>query len=439
MTHRLYPVAASIFFLLAGTAAFGQAPAPAAAATPPAVQPASPAAAADEKSTPVSASAHAEIELLGFATIPGDSHDLSGLTGEAAPGIPNDRLGSMGSGIAFLGEKDGKADYVMVNDRGPNDGATPFVCRFHRFSIGIDPGAKPPVTVKLEATTILRHQDGTEFVGNSDQLGMAHEPESDIKTTRRFDPEAIRVLPNKNLLISDEYGPYIYEFNMEGKFVRPWPMPESFMVQRRAAKEADELPPANMSGRQANRGAEGLAVTRKGVAWVLLQSPLIQDGALNAENKRVGRNIRFLRLGSEPDSKAQRQNVYRLESGKHGVSEVLAVSEQKFLVLERDGSDAKFRKIYMIDFYNATDVTPMSNLSSDDLDITIKPVKKELFIDMSDPKWGITKMPEKIEGLCFGPKLKDGRATLIVTSDNDLKGEQPTYIWAFAIPAEALR
>jgi hypothetical protein len=41
-------------------------------------------------------------------------------------------------------------------------------------------------------------------------------------------------------------------------------------------------------------------------------------------------------------------------------------------------------------------------------------------------------MPEKIEGLSFGPALADGRRTLLVSTDNDLIPENPTLVWVFA-------
>ena len=47
-------------------------------------------------------------------------------------------------------------------------------------------------------------------------------------------------------------------------------------------------------------------------------------------------------------------------------------------------------------------------------------------------------MPEKIEGLAFGPDLEDGRRLLLVTSDNDFVSQNPSYIYAFAVPRKAL-
>jgi hypothetical protein len=42
-------------------------------------------------------------------------------------------------------------------------------------------------------------------------------------------------------------------------------------------------------------------------------------------------------------------------------------------------------------------------------------------------------MPEKIEGLTFGPKLADGRETLLVGTDNDFESKAASYIWVFAV------
>ena len=81
----------------------------------------------------------------------------------------------------------------------------------------------------------------------------------------------------------------------------------------------------------------------------------------------------------------------------------------------------------------------------------IKPVTKEVFIDLLDPLYVVDAgktikdvIAEKIEGLAWGPDLADGRHVLYVTSDNDLftgdathPGGNPTQIYAFAIGAAA--
>ena len=44
-------------------------------------------------------------------------------------------------------------------------------------------------------------------------------------------------------------------------------------------------------------------------------------------------------------------------------------------------------------------------------------------------------MPEKIDGLTFGPNLRDGRKTLLVSTDNDFDSGSPSLIWVFALAA----
>ena len=44
---------------------------------------------------------------------------------------------------------------------------------------------------------------------------------------------------------------------------------------------------------------------------------------------------------------------------------------------------------------------------------------------------------EKIEGITWGPKLRDGRRLLYVISDNDLFPGLPTQLYAFAVDEDA--
>jgi hypothetical protein len=62
-------------------------------------------------------------------------------------------------------------------------------------------------------------------------------------------------------------------------------------------------------------------------------------------------------------------------------------------------------------------------------------VTKALFIDLLDPAFGLAgpSLPEKFEGMGFGPDLGDGRHRLIVTTDNDFMQTQSSYFYVFAI------
>jgi hypothetical protein len=62
-------------------------------------------------------------------------------------------------------------------------------------------------------------------------------------------------------------------------------------------------------------------------------------------------------------------------------------------------------------------------------------VHKRPFLDIL--QFGIQGIPEKFEGLTFGPLLEDGRLMLILSTDNDFSKTENTRFFAFAIdPAE---
>ena len=127
------------------------------------------------------------------------------------------------------------------------------------------------------------------------------------------------------------------------------------------------------------------------------------------------------------------------------MSEILAINDHQFLVVERDNRswlaavpEAPTRKwIYKIDIDGATDVSDVV-LPTGALPANVVAVQKTLFIDLLDPDFGLQNndtraIAEKIEGLAWGPDLPDGRRLLYVVSDNDLVPQNPTQIYAFAI------
>ena len=68
--------------------------------------------------------------------------------------------------------------------------------------------------------------------------------------------------------ISDEYGPYVYEFNrLTGVRLRSFQLPSSFYVTNLSPVGATEISD-NTCGRTANKGTEGLAITPDGGLWL---------------------------------------------------------------------------------------------------------------------------------------------------------------------------
>lgn len=371
--------------------------------------------------------------LVGTGQLSGTAADLSGLTDMLSDGTPHNRLGGIGSGIAYTGNGE---QYVMAPDRGPADGATQSIDRVQTLNIHVDPGAGT-VAASLHSTTLLTNASGQYFTGSSAAFDAI-----DPGNSRRFDPEGIRVGPTGQLYISDEYGPYVYQFNQTGQRVDSLAIPPKFLIDHPNANGTLELPPNNTMGRQANRGMEGLAITPAGdKLYGIMQSPLIQDGGLNASNGRVGLNARILEMNL--GTGATREFVYPLSNAGNGISEILAINESQFLVLERDGragSAAAFKKLFRIGLEGATDIsalgtTPINGLPTTGTPSGVNPVSKTLFLDFLDPVHGLAgaTFPEKLEGLAFGPDLPDGRHLLLVASDNDFFSNTPTQFYAFAL------
>lgn len=374
-----------------------------------------------------------EIELIGVGVLPGTASDRSGLKGKQLDGTPHDRLGGHGSGIAYSGRGN---EFVLVSDRGPKDGATDYACRFHRMDIVVRPGQNPAVTLKVTGTTLLTTETGEQLLGSLNALDARHPERS-----RRFDPEAIRVGPAGQIYISDEYGPAIAEFDRNGRRTRVLPVPEKFRPAMPSTKPEEELPPRNKVGRQPNRGLESLAISADGKRLItLLQSPLLQDGALAADGSRIGRHARMAIINGDSQI---REHIYVLDDPAHGTNELLSVNDHAFLVIERDsrpGKEAKAKRIYWVDIDQASDVANLTQLPGRELPESVRTVNKRLFIDLLDKKFGIVgpDCPEKFEGLAFGPDLPDGRTLLLVTADNDFLPDVPFRVYAFAIPRRLL-
>ena len=260
------------------------------------------------------ASLQAQVTLLAKGTLTGSSagsyQDLSGLKYTLENGVPADLLGGLGSGIAYAGGN----TFLAVPDRGPNavsfnsavDDTVAYVNRFHTISMQLTPnsGSGLPFTLTptLRSTTLLHallpltYGSGAGlniipgkppintllkhyFTGRSD--GYDPEHNSGYPFDARLDPESIRVSNDGlTVFISDEYGPYIYQFlRATGERIRTYTVPADFYVPNPKPTTDEELA-ANNTGRVANKGMEGLAITPDGRTLVgIMQNSLIQDAA----------------------------------------------------------------------------------------------------------------------------------------------------------------
>lgn len=372
------------------------------------------------------------IDLIGVAEIPGTAKDHSGLTAALDADSTNNQLGGL-SAIDYAGRDN---TYYLLSDRGPKDGAVDWTCRFYQFRINVDLETDSKVTTELLNTIVLTNEDGLPFTGLASAFAKSE------NQSGRFDPEGIRVEQSGNVLISDEYGPRLIEFSPAGKWIREFSIPPRYLISKPGIDKADENP-ANIAGRQTNRGMEGLAISSDGKnVFGLMQSPLLQDSFRQAmKDKPAGLNCRLLQFSIA--GQLEKEMLYHLDDNSNKLNELLAVKPNAFIAIERDGEvgvEAKYKKLMLVSTENASDIAKIDKLPPTDVPNGVVPVTKRVLIDMLDPRWKLAgeRMPEKIEGIAFGPDLPDGRRVLLVTSDNDFEPQNPSYVYAFAVPPAKL-
>jgi Esterase-like activity of phytase len=386
----------------------------------------------------------AEITLIGKGIVPGTALDKSRLTGNICQAgnptncVPQALLGGFGSALTYTGHNN---VFIAAPDRGPFDGLTdePYFDRFHFLKITTDLDTSfPNINTVLLETRLLKNERGQAFVGAAGSFDVNKE-----RATLRFDPEGIRVGLLGTFFISDEYGPDVFEFSPFGQLLRRLNVPSKYEISNPNEDPNNELL-LNTSGRQANRGMEGLAISPNNrFLFGMMQNALLQDNALDpGTTDRVGLNNRILKIDLLTGRKHEYVYVLDASNRGQGVCEILAINDHEFMVLERDNRSnlltppqAPTRKtIYKIDISGATDVSGVDSLPAGSLPADIVPVQKTLFINLLDPTFNLAAtIPEKIEGLAWGPNLKDGRHILYVISDNDLNPNLDTQIYSFAI------
>ena len=107
---------------------------------------------------------NADVVLLGSVAIPGTATDKSGLMELLSDGTPHNRLGALGSGIAYTGKGN---RYILLPDRGPVDGQANYHCRVQLMDISVTLGGNPVLQSNLIATTLLKTEAGQQLVERS--------------------------------------------------------------------------------------------------------------------------------------------------------------------------------------------------------------------------------------------------------------------------------
>jgi hypothetical protein len=296
--------------------------------------------------------------------------------------------------------------------------------RIYRFALG-DPGGS--LQVKTHSVVSLSMAPGNT----------------------RPDHEGIALLPGGNFAVSGESGsggpilpPSISIYSRYGDFVYRLPVPDKFVPEPTGTATR---------GARGNAGFESLTLTPDGQQlFTAAETALLQDG--DAATFEAGARTRILEFVARHGTfEPGREYAYDLEpvhrvpyppgAYLNGLVELAAINPTTLLALERGFVEntqnlAQSRgriRIYKISLRGATDVSALESLKGR---TDVVPVQKTLLLDLSEVQGlspDLAPTLDNFEGLAFGPRLPDGRASLILVSDDNFSAAQRTWFLLFAI------
>ncbi|MFF0159779.1 esterase-like activity of phytase family protein [Streptomyces sp. NPDC005263] len=316
--------------------------------------------------------------------------------------------------------------HVLRDQRRP---VTDRPARFYTAHVDFADGAL--TGVELTGTRAWLQPDGTAFP-----------PTSTATSTVAPDPEGIAVDPRDGSLAWTSEGERIVPSDGPALLGDPW-------IRRATTTGASTgqlpLPPqlhmnSQEFGPRKNQTLEGVTFTPDGRRIVTaMEDPLYQDGddptpehgaltRITVHDARTGLPLAQYAYPLEPLFATPPAG----STDTNGVSDIVALGDDRFLVLERASiySDNNWKaRVYLVDLHGATDVLGRDSLTHTSAH-PVQPVRKTLVTDLSDVP-GLTRV-DNVEGITVGPRLPDGRRTVVLVSDDNFAARQVTQFIAFA-------
>lgn len=218
--------------------------------------------------------------------------------------------------------------------------------------------------------------------------------------------------------------------------------PRLIDVDRRGRYRGDVSPPAKFMEALRNKSFESLALDPdRTVLYTTSETALPRDDG--AASDGAGPRVRIVRKDlatGEVKEHAYATDAVVTGGGDYGVSDLTALGLDDLLVLERG-----FRKgignsirIYRVDLGNPSALCDAVEKLSSEAPV----LPKKLFVDLSKlPATGAsapkqpqpTALMENYEGLTIGPRLPDGRLSLILVSDDNGRPVQTPRVLTLAL------
>jgi len=309
--------------------------------------------------------------------------------------------------------------YTLSDDQGNRDTGDPV--RYYGVDIDLSDGTLDDGDVTFVAVTPLYDQRRNPFApGGLDPEGFVLGAGGDFYMTSEG-----------NIFADPIIDPFIRRFNDRGNPTGTLPIPDHY------------LPNGVDHGVRFNLGFESLNLTPDGAELVTAgEGALFQDGPASTFTEgSLARILIYNHRARQPVA----EYVYSVGPwaepsaifGVNGIVEVLPIdSAGTMLVMERSfsvggvlgGGTGNVVDIYEVSTAGATDVLAIDALYADGAPIAHTPVSKRHIFSFDDLGIPI----DNIEGLTFGPRLADGRHTLVIVSDNNFSPGQFTQFVVLA-------
>jgi hypothetical protein len=270
-------------------------------------------------------------------------------------------------------------------------------------------------------TVSLRERDGRLTNGDVafDDVTTLLAPDGAPYPTASLDPEGLALTKDRRLILTSEgfansnppIDPFIRRYGLDGSFLGSLPVPQAFLPNAdhtRGVRNNLGFESAGVRGRRLFTGSENALVQDGPAATVANGSP----ARLLRYDLKTGRADRQWFYETDPVAEPP---VPATQFSVNGLVELLPLSNKHLLAMERSFSvgapgTGNTIKLYEVELRGAT-------------------AHKNLLLNLNT--LGIPL--DNVEGLTFGPRLRDGRQSLVLVSDNNFAASQFTQFLLFAI------
>lgn len=311
--------------------------------------------------------------------------------------------------------------YLIADDRSDINPARFYTAKIIINNKGID-------TVQLLMVDTLQQRNGAPFPNKAKDAFNVPDPEAirfnPVNNTLIWSSEGERIVRNESVIL---VNPSINIMNKEGRLLDSFPLPANMYMRK------------TENGPRQNGVFEGLTFTPGyKTLFVSLEEPLYEDGT-RAGLKDTSGWIRILQYDMATKQPVA-QYAYQIDpvvqepisSGLfvvNGVPDILAINDHQLLVVERSFSTGRLTsnvRVYLAELRRAENIASVTSLKVHPVRY---PVQKKLLLNMDT----LGRWIDNVEGVSFGPRLPNGKRSLLFVTDDNFSAMERTQFFLFEV------